>query len=476
MSIASALNSYIGGDVKPYAGAVLELRRPASGVVGAHLIESGEAVVAEAVENADYTFRANRRSTLHIRSRWLRSMAAAIASTSEELASIVCEDVGKPIRACRFEANRGAEFLEGCAAAVLQLAGEMIPVDAAPAGAGHIGFTRHVPYGVVGAITPFNAPINLLVQKVGPALAAGNAVVAKPAPAGTRAALRLAELFVEAGLPSGLFNVVTGDREAAGHLVQHPLVRAVTFTGGTAAGDQLVRIAGSKKFVSELGSNAANIVLADADLADASTKIAAAAFEASGQQCISAQRVLVHRAVYEEFIAKFKAAAARLKVGPAEAPDTDIGPMVHAAAAERVMAMAADAAGQGARVILEPRREGCTISPGIFADVPRNARLWQEEVFGPLALVMPFDDIDQGIALANDSPFGLQGAVFTRDIAAAMQFSEQFDVGSLWINEASRFRLDMYPFGGVKGSGVGREGIRYAIEELSQLKFTGIKF
>jgi acyl-CoA reductase-like NAD-dependent aldehyde dehydrogenase len=476
MSIALALNSYIGGDVKRQAGAMLELRRPASGAVGAHLIDSGEAVVTEAVENADRAFRANRRSTLHMRSRWLRSMASAIAGASEELASIVCEDVGKPIRACRFETNRGAEFLEGCAAAVLQLAGEMVPLDAAPAGAGHIGFTRHIPYGVVGAITPFNAPINLLVQKVGPALAAGNAVVAKPAPAGTRAALRLAELFVEAGLPSGLFNVVTGDREAAGHLVQHPLVRAVTFTGGTAAGDQLARIAGSKKFVSELGSNAANIVLADADLADASTKIAAAAFEASGQQCISAQRVLVHRAVYEEFTAKFKTAATRLKVGPAEAPDTDIGPMVHAAAAERVMAMAADAAGQGARIILEPRREGCTISPGIFADVPRNARLWREEVFGPLALVMPFDDIDQAVALANDSPFGLQGAVFTRDIAAAMQFSEQFDVGSLWINEASRFRLDMYPFGGVKSSGVGREGIRYAIEELSQLKFTGIKF
>lgn len=476
MSIVPALNSYIGGGVKPHAGAVLELRRPACGMVGARLIESGAAIVAEAVENADRAFKANRRSTLHVRSRWLRSMASAIAGASEELANIVCEDVGKPIRACRFEANRGAEFLEGCAAAVLQLAGEMVPVDAAPAGAGHVGFTRYVPYGVVGAITPFNAPINLLVQKVGPALAAGNAVVAKPAPAGTKAALKLAELFVAAGLPQGLFNIVTGDREAAVHLVQHPVVRAVTFTGGTAAGDQLVRLAGSKKFVSELGSNAANIVLADADLAEASTKIAAAAFEASGQQCISAQRVLVHRSVYEEFIVRFRAAASRLKVGSAEAPDTDVGPMVHAAAADRVMAMAADAAGRGARIVLEPQREGCTISPGIFADVPQNARLWLEEVFGPLALVVPFDDIDQAITLANDSPFGLQGAVFTRDIAAAMQFSEQFEVGSLWINEASRFRLDMYPFGGVKGSGIGREGIRYAIEEMSQLRFTGIKF
>src|SRR5436305_522340 len=336
-----SLTSFIGGATSSHDGAVLELIRPTDGRVGARLIEAGEQGVAAAVADAARAFRENRRSTLHQRSQWLRGMAAALANAAEDLALIVCQDVGKPIRPARFESKRGAEFLETCAASVLHLAGEMVPVDAAPLGAGHIGFTRRVPYGVVGAIAPFNAPINLLVQKVGPAIAAGNAIVAKPAPAGTRSALALARLFIEAGLPKGLFNVVTGDKASALALVSHRDVRAVTFTGGTEAGGALIQAAGNKKFVAELGSNAANIVMGDADIAEAATKIAAAAIEASGQQCISAQRVLVQRPVLAPFLDLFAAAARNLKVGAAEDPATDVGPMVHAGSADRVMAMAA---------------------------------------------------------------------------------------------------------------------------------------
>ena len=472
----SRLTSFVGGATLPHDGAILDLIRPSDGQAGAQLIEAGEVGAAAAVADADRAFREHRRSTLHLRAQWLRSMAAALNGTAEEFAQIVCQDIGKPIRPARFESKRGAEFLEACASAVLHLAGEMVPVDAAPLGARHIGFTRFVPYGVVAAITPFNAPINLLVQKVGPALAAGNAIVVKPAPAGTRAALALARIFVEAGLPKGLFNVVTGDRATARALVTHPDVRAVTFTGGTEAGDALMRAAGNKKFVSELGSNAANIVMADADLDDAAIKIAAAAFEASGQQCISAQRILVHRTVVDAFGERLTAAARKLKVGSAEDQTTDVGPMVNAAAAARVMDMASDAIVRGARTLLEPTRHNCIVSPGIFINVPHESRLWREEVFGPLALLESFDTIEDALTLANDSPFGLQGSVFTKDIATAMRFSEDFEVGSLWINEASRFRLDMYPFGGMKSSGTGREGVRYAIEELSQIKFTGLKF
>jgi acyl-CoA reductase-like NAD-dependent aldehyde dehydrogenase len=471
-----SLTSFVGGATSSHEGAVLELIRPTDGRVGARLVEAGEEGVAAAVSDAARAFRENRRSTLHQRSQWLRAMAAALANAAEDLALIVCQDVGKPIRPARFESKRGGEFLEACAASVLHLAGEMVPLDAAPLGAGHIGFTRRVPYGVVGAITPFNAPINLLVQKVGPAIAAGNAIVAKPAPAGTRSALALARLFVDAGLPRGLFNVVTGDKETAVALVTHPEVRAVTFTGGTDAGDALIRAAGNKKFLSELGSNAANIVMADADIAEAATKIAAAAFEASGQQCISAQRVLVQRPVLETFIKAFVAAAKKLKVGAVEDTTTDIGPVVHVGAAERIMSVYQDAITRGASAALEPTRNGCFVSPGILVDVAFDSRLWRDEVFGPLALVQPFDNIDEALTLANDSPFGLQGAVFTKGLATAMRFSEDFEVGSLWVNEASRFRLDMYPFGGMKSSGTGREGVRYAIEELSQIKFTGLKF
>lgn len=206
----------------------------------------------------------------------------------------------------------------------------------------------------------------------------------------------------------------------------------------------------------------------------AAKKIASAAFEASGQQCISAQRVLVAQPVLEAFLRHFTVAAQGLKVGKAEDPATDIGPMVSKASADRVMAMCQDALVKGARFVLQPRQDEALVSPGILTDVPTDARLWREEVFGPIVVVATFDDIDQALRMANDSEFGLQGAVFTRDLVAALRFSDDFDVGALWINEATRFRLDNYPFGGMKRSGVGREGVRYAIEEFSQIKFTGI--
>lgn len=470
------LTSLVGGETLAHEGSVLDLVRPQDGAVHAYLVEAGEDGVAAAVASSAAAFARHRKASIHQRAQWLKAARAAVDENLEELAQIISADVGKPIRVARVEARRAAEFIDACAGAVLNLdAGTVVPVDAAPLGAGHMGFTRRVPYGVVAAITPFNAPANLLVQKVAPAVAAGNAVVVKPAPSGTRAALLLARLFLKAGWPEGLFNVVTGDRETALALVSHPGVGAVSFTGGTAAGDALTRAAGIKKFCSELGSNAANIVLADADFADAAKKIAAAGFEASGQQCISAQRVLVAKDLLEPFAEAFAAAASALKVGPADDPTTDVGPMVHRAAADRVMGMCADAIGRGARYLLEPRQDGCIVSPAILTDVPFEARLWREEVFGPVAIVVPFADEDEALRLANDSPFGLQGAVFTRSLASAFRFSEDFDVGALWVNEASRFRLDMYPFGGMKLSGTGREGVRYAIEELSQIKFTGIK-
>jgi acyl-CoA reductase-like NAD-dependent aldehyde dehydrogenase len=455
-------------------GNTLDLVAPESGRQIGKIVESGKAGVGRAVAAASITFAANRKQSTHQRITWLNAAANALRNNAEEVASLICEDVGKPIRMARFETRRGVEFLELTAAALTQIGGETLPLDITGTGAEHIGFARHVPYGVVAAITPFNAPVNLLVQKVAPAVGAGNAVVAKPAIAGTRTALRLAQLFHDAGWPRNIFSVVTGDRDTAIALASHPDVRAVSFTGGTIAGDALARAAGAKKFVAELGSNAANIVMADADIETAAKKIASAAFEASGQQCISAQRVLVARPVLEAFLRRFTAAAQALNVGKADDPKTDVGPMVSEAAATRVMAMCDDALRMGARFVLQPRRNKATVSPGILVDVPTQARLWCEEVFGPIALVAPFDSVDDALRMANDSEFGLQGAVFTRDLAAALRFSEEFEVGALWINEATRFRLDNYPFGGMKRSGVGREGVRYAIEEFSQLKFTGI--
>lgn len=467
-------SAFINGKMIEGGESAFDLVTPHDGKAIGRIAESGTASVDRAVKAAGAAYAANRKQPTHKRIAWLKAAAAALAAASEDVVATICADVGKPIRMASFEVRRGAEFLEATAAALTQFGGETLPLDITVPGTGHFGFVRHVPYGVVAGITPFNAPVNLLVQKVAPAVAAGNAIVVKPAPAGTRTALMLASIFQDAGWPQNLFTVVTGDKETAVALASHDEVRAVSFTGGTAGGDALARVAGAKKFVAELGSNAANIVLADADIEAAAKKIAAAAFEASGQQCISAQRVLVARPALDKFVDAFVAAAKTLKVGDATDPKTDVGPMVSQAAAERVMAMCADAISKGAGYGLEPRRENAVVSPGILIDVSKEARLWREEVFGPIALVATFDSVDEALQLANDSPFGLQGSVFTRDLTAALRFSEDFEVGALWINEATRFRLDIYPFGGVKRSGVGREGVRYAIEEFAQRKFTGI--
>jgi acyl-CoA reductase-like NAD-dependent aldehyde dehydrogenase len=475
MTDTPKISSFLGDEAPPAGAGAFPLVDPETAKVIGEIVEAGEAGVSAAVKAAKVAFEANRKSPVHQRAKWLRDGGAALRKAVDVIAPIISQDVGKPIRVCRGEVMRGAEFMDAVAACLPQMNGEVLPLDATAPGEGHFGFTRRIPYGVVAGIIPFNGPINLLVQKVAPAIAAGNAIVTKPHPAGTRTALKLAELFQEAGWPKGLFTVLTGDKLSAQALVGHPGVRCVSFTGGTAGGDALARIAGAKKFVAELGSNAANIVMADADLKDAAKKIAGAAFEASGQQCISAQRVLIEKAALDAFVKEFVLAAKALKVGPAGDPATDIGPMVSAAAADRVMGMCQDAIKRGATYALMPERNGAVVSPGILVQVPQAARLWCEEVFGPIAIVTPFDGLEEGLRLANDSAFGLQGALFTRDLKTAFRFADDFDVGCLWVNEPSRFRVDVYPFGGVKSSGVGREGIRYAIEEMSQIKFIGIK-
>jgi len=466
---------FIPGYSADAAAPAIRFVRPEDGVHTGDIVESGADGVDAAVASSRAAFRKFRSLSTYDRIALLKLAGDALKGAADEIAQLICEDVGKPIKAANFEANRGYDFIQGCIAAVSQLQGEVLPLDSLAAGRGLTGFTKQVPYGVVGGITPFNAPVNLLLQKVIPAVAVGNAIVVKPALSGTRVAMRLAELFLEAGWPEGLFNVVTGDRETALALAAHPGVDAVSFTGGTAAGHDLVRAAGAKKFLAELGSNAANIVLADAKLKFAATRIASAGFEASGQQCISAQRVLVQRSVLDAFLPLLVSAAKAMKVGPASDPATDVGPMVHLAAAQRVMSMVEDTVGKGAQCALQPQIDGATVSPGILINPSRDSRLWQEEVFGPIVVVVPFDTVDEALELANDSAFGLQGAVFTESLAHALRFADEFDVGSLWINEASRFRLDMYPFGGVKQSGIGREGIVYAMKELSQSKFIGIR-
>ena len=476
MTIAARHLPWIGGAAEVSPDTTFSpLVSPIDETVASEIVESDAAVVDAAVKHAHAAYVKHQHETVAKRVEWLMAAADAIDKIEAELIRSLIRIIGKPRRASTFEAKRAGAFIRACVAQLPHLGGEVLPLDAMAAGAGRFGFTTRVPYGVVAAVTPFNGPVNLLVQKLAPALAMGNAVVVKPSPPGTEVALLMAEAVKKGGVPDGLFNVVPGGRKTALLLAAHPLVAAITATGSTAAGHELARAAGAKRFVAELGSNAANIVCADADLADAATRLAGAAFEASGQQCISAQRVIVERGAYEKFLDLFVAAAKKLKVGDPEDPAIDVGPMISAAAADRVEQMIADAVAKGARLVLKPERRGCILGPAIVADAPPQARLMSEEAFGPVVVVQPVADVDAALALANSSEFGLQGACFTASLETAFKVSRQLRVGSLWINEASRFRLDTYPFGGVGSSGFGREGVRYAMEEMSQWKFTGIR-
>jgi acyl-CoA reductase-like NAD-dependent aldehyde dehydrogenase len=468
------LMPWIGGATK-FEADFSDLICPIDESVASKIIESDAKVIDTAVKHAHAAYLAHQYATTAKRVEWLLAAADAIDKIETELVRSLIRFIGKPRRAATFEAKRVGAFIRACAAQMPHLAGEVLPLDATLNGAGRFGFTTRIPYGVVAAVTPFNGPANLLIQKVAPALAVGNAIVVKPSPPGTEVALLLAEAMKKAGVPDGLFNVVPGGREAAKLLAAHPVVAVVTVTGSTAAGNELARAAGAKKFIGELGSNAANIVCADADLGDAATRIAGAAFEASGQQCISAQRVIVEQPVFDRFLDLFVAAAKKLKVGDPEDPATDVGPMVSSDSADRVSQMIDDAVAKGAKLVLKPQRKGAVLGPAIVANAPGEARLMREEAFGPVVVVQRVADVDAAIELANSSEFGLQGACFTSSLETAFKVSRQLRVGSLWINDASRFRLDTYPFGGVGASGFGREGVRYAMEELSQWKFTGLR-
>lgn len=427
------------------------------------------------VKRAGAAFREHLHCTVHERAGWLERAAAAIEAKAGNLAALAIAHIGKPKRAATMEMRRSAAFVSACATHLHTMTGDLLTLDAVPVGKGHYGFTRHVPYGVVAAVTPFNAPANLLVQKLAPALATGNAVIIKPCVEGTKIAELIVELFHSSGVPEGLVSVVQGDREEAVALAAHPGVDVITLTGGTAAGDALARAAGAKKFIGELGGNSANIVLRDANLDEAISRLVLSSYEASGQQCISTQRIIVEKEIFDTFVEKFADATSRLKVGDPNFDDTDVGPVVSRKAANRILAMIADAEEGGAKILKFGDHKGCLLYPTIVVNPRTTATLVKDEVFGPAVVIIPANDIEDAIRIANNCEFGLQASCFTSNLSAAFRMSEDLRVGSLWINEASRFRLDNYPFGGVGRSGVGREGLPYALEEYTQLKFVGIR-
>jgi acyl-CoA reductase-like NAD-dependent aldehyde dehydrogenase len=399
----------------------------------------------------------------------LSKVASLLQERREQFAQVMAAEVGKPIRDSRIEVDRAAQTLIISAEEAKRIHGEGIPVEASPGSENRMAFTLRVPVGVVAAITPFNVPLNLVCHKVGPAIAAGNSVVLKPAEPTPFMALMLAELFIEAGLPAGRLNVLTGVGPDIGEwLTSNPDVAMFSFTGSPRVGHWIRQRAGIRKVALELGNNSATIVHHDCNLDQAAALVAGKSFNNAGQVCISVQRVYVHESVQQAFLDKLTAQTAKLVVGNPFEETTDIGPMISLKEAERVESWIQEAVSQGARIVTGGTREGAVVVPTILADVNADMKVSCQEVFGPVVSVDTYSGIEEAIAKVNNSSYGLQAGLFTKDLGFAMKAAKEIEVGGLIVNDASAYRADAMPYGGVKMSGNGKEGPKYVIEEMTE--------
>ena len=406
----------------------------------------------------------------HARAEVLDRTGDLITERQEEIARTICDEAGKPIKTARVEAERAVSTFRAAAAEARTLAGDVVPMDASPAGVGKVAYTTRLPIGVVGAISPFNFPFNLVAHKVAPALAAGCAVVLKPASATPLSALLLAELEAEAGLPPGWLNVLVGSASEIGDvLVEDDRVRLISFTGSAEVGWALRERAARKKVLLELGNATPVIVEADANVADAAAKAAANAFSFAGQSCISIQRVYVARAAYDDFLASFLPKVEALRTGDPADDSTDVGPVIDEGAKERILAWIDEAKAAGAAVLAggSANADGL-IEPTVLADVTPEMKVSCLEVFGPVCTVTPYDAVEEAFELANGTEYGLQAGIFTGSVATAMAAGSALEFGGVLVNEAPTFRADQMPYGGVKASGNTKEGPHYSVREMTE--------
>jgi acyl-CoA reductase-like NAD-dependent aldehyde dehydrogenase len=424
----------------------------------------------EAFETADFP--------QHERAATLDRAAELVGERVEELALAISAEAGKPIKTARVEAQRCVDTLTFSAVEARKLTGGTVPMEASASGAGKLGVMLRVPYGVVGAISPFNFPLNLVAHKLGPAIAAGNAIVLKPAGQTPISALKLAGILVEAGLPKGWLNVVPGPGGEVGDaIVEHELTSALTFTGSAKVGWDIRSRVPHKKVNLELGSNAPLIVHADGDWEAAADKARVHAFSHAGQSCISIQRILVHEEVADAFTARLVANVERLKVGNPFDDETDVGPLITPGDRDRVKEWVDEAVGAGAELLAggELVDEGRCLAPTLLGSPPHEAKVWCEEIFGPVATIDRYADFDEALRLANDSKFGLQAGVFSRDIGRGLEAARTLEFGGVLINEVPTFRADQQPYGGVKDSGNTREGPAFAVLELTEERFVTLQ-
>ena len=424
----------------------------------------------QAAEAAVAGFEAMRALPTYERAAALRRISEGIAIRRDELATLISRESGKSIRDAAVEADRGVLVFRLAAEEAERLGGETMPLDIGPAHKGRHALTRRFPIGPVAGISPFNFPLNLAAHKVAPALAAGCSIVLKPPSRDPLTMLVVAEIIDEAGLPEGAVSILPMDRTLGDRLVEDERFKLLSFTGSPVVGWGMKERAGKKPVVLELGGNAGAIIDASADLDWAVKRALVGSFAFSGQVCISVQRLLVHEDVWEPFMERFVAGAAALKTGDPLDPGTDIGPMVDGSAVERTERWVAEAVADGAEVLTGGRADGLFFEPTVIVKAQRSSQVCSEEAFAPLVVVFPFSDIEEAFAEVNASRFGLQAGVFTNDLAHAWRAFETLEVGGVVINDVPTYRVDHMPYGGIKESGIGREGLRWAIEDMTELK------
>jgi acyl-CoA reductase-like NAD-dependent aldehyde dehydrogenase len=405
----------------------------------------------------------------HERAAILDRVAALLKERHDDVARTISAEAGKPMKAARVEAERAVSTYTMAAVEARRLAGEVVPMDASAAGVGKIAYTMRVPIGVVGAITPFNFPLNLVAHKIAPALAAGCAVVLKPAGQTPLSALLLGELETESGLPPGWLNVLVGPSAEIGDvIVADERVKLITFTGSSGVGWKIRERAVRKRVNLELGNATPVVVTADADLEEAATKLAANAFSFAGQSCISVQRIYVERSAYDDFAARFVPKVEALKVGDPAEEDTDVGPVIDEDARERILAWIEEAKSAGATVLAGGEIADGLLQPTVLADVTPEMKVSCQEVFGPLCTVTPYGSTEEAFEFANGTEYGLQAGIFTADLKTALAAAAALEFGGVTVNEAPTFRADQMPYGGVKESGNTKEGPAYAVREMTE--------
>ena len=461
---------YVNGEWKDTAN-LADLLSPYTKEVIAQIPQATEEEVNQAISVAYRTKEAMAQLTAYERAAILEQLTQLFIENRQKAAEIISLESAKPLKYALGEIDRTIETYKFAAEEAKRHTGEMIPMDAAKNGTNRFGYTIEQPVGMIGAITPFNFPQNLVAHKVGPAIAAGNPIVLKPASQTPLSALFLAELLDQTALPKGAFNVVTGSGKTVGDaLVNSDLVKMITFTGSPAVGIGIRNKAGLKKVALELGSNAGLLIDRNVDLEEIIPKCVMGAFSNQGQVCISLQRAYVMEDLYDEFISAFKEATIKLVVGSPMDEATDLSAMIHPAEQVRALNWVEEAVEKGAEVITGGKIENGIFMPTILTNVDAAAKVSCQEVFAPIVIVNRISSIDDGITAINDSSYGLQAGIFTNDIKTAFKASEQLEVGGVMINDIPTYRVDQMPYGGVKESGTGKEGLKYAIQEMTETK------